>query len=227
MAPINIKPVYWKRYVDDVLAIIPTDMLITLNDNGTVTTSVYRKPTHTDQYLHSNSHHPLEHKLGLINTLVDRAEKVVRDMDLRKVEMDNIKKALHNCQYPEWSFQRVMENRKRKKNKGHEPQKLKIKMRGSIGIPYVKGMAERIRRTLSYHNVGTYFLPQNKIKNSLVHPKDKIEKMDTCGVIYEVTCRNCPQVYIGDRETGTQGGHYKHELMITKKMLQQTRESND
>ena len=34
----------------------------------------------------------------------------------------------------------------------------------------------------------------------MVHPKDKIEDMDKCGVVYHISCKSCPQVYIG--ETG-------------------------
>ena len=37
---------------------------ITTRSNGRVTVDIYRKPTHTDKYLHYDSHHPIQHKLS-------------------------------------------------------------------------------------------------------------------------------------------------------------------
>ena len=44
------------------------DALITRRDDGSLSFSVYRKSTHTDQYLQFSSHQPMEHKLGVIRT---------------------------------------------------------------------------------------------------------------------------------------------------------------
>ena len=38
--------------------------------------SVYRKPNHMDRYLDYNSHHPIQHKRSVVNTLFDRATKI-------------------------------------------------------------------------------------------------------------------------------------------------------
>ena len=46
------------------------DTLIVRKEDGSVKVLVYRKPTHTDQYLNYQSHHPLHQKLGLIRTLL-------------------------------------------------------------------------------------------------------------------------------------------------------------
>ena len=77
---------------------------------------------------------------------------------------------------------------------------LNDKTKGSVGIPYIPNVSERIRRCLQKFNVNTYFVPQNKLRQHLVHPKDKIKKEDCCGVVYQVDCSNCKQAYIG--ETG-------------------------
>ena len=116
--------------------------------------------------------------------------------------MKNIKQALHNCNYPKWAFDRVYKKKKEKASSTNEPKTKDQteKARGSVGIPYVHGMAERIKRTLKSYKINTYFIPQNKIRQGLVHPKEKIQKEETCGCIYEVSCLNCNKVYIG--ETG-------------------------
>ena len=109
----EIRTVMWKRYVDDILAIVTqgktTELLthiniidttnsikftkeemdnntiaflevtIMVNENGELNTKVYRKPTHTNQYLHFESHHPVIHKLGVVRTLLDRSRNIVTE----------------------------------------------------------------------------------------------------------------------------------------------------
>ncbi len=48
---------------------------ITRQANGSLSCAVYRKPTHTDQYLNFGSHHPLQHNMTLIykgNNIITR-----------------------------------------------------------------------------------------------------------------------------------------------------------
>ena len=50
------------------------DVLLTREEDGTISTSVYRKATHTDQYLAFDSHHPTAHKRAVVRSLMCRAE---------------------------------------------------------------------------------------------------------------------------------------------------------
>ena len=50
------------------------DMSVSRDSNGLLTTTVYRKPTHTDQYLAYDSHHPQSVKRGIVKCLYDRAK---------------------------------------------------------------------------------------------------------------------------------------------------------
>lgn len=50
--------------------------------------SVYRKPTHTDQYLNFHSHHPLNQKLGVVRTLLHRCNTIVNTEAAKEEERD-------------------------------------------------------------------------------------------------------------------------------------------
>jgi hypothetical protein len=49
------------------------DILISRLPNGSLTLQVYQKKTHTDPYLHAQSHHHPTHKSFVLETLVSQA----------------------------------------------------------------------------------------------------------------------------------------------------------
>ena len=93
------------------------DILVTPQEDGTLTTRVYRKPTHTDQYLQGDSHHNLACKYSVINTLTHRAKAVCSSSPLLKEELKHLEEALTQCKYPKWAFQKILREQDNKKNK--------------------------------------------------------------------------------------------------------------
>ena len=61
------------------------DNLLVREESGEVKLLIFRKNTHTNQYLNFSSHHPLHQKMGVIRTLLDRCETLVtEEEDKRK-----------------------------------------------------------------------------------------------------------------------------------------------
>ena len=76
------------------------DTLVTIKPDNTFSTTVYTKPTHTDQYLHWDSNHHITAKQSVFNTLAQRAKTVSSSQVSFNKEMDHIKTALQHCQFP-------------------------------------------------------------------------------------------------------------------------------
>ena len=76
------------------------DTLVTIEQDNTFCTSVNRKPTHTDQYLHWESNHHITAKQSVLNTLAHRAKVVSSSQDKLDKELQHIKTALQHCQFP-------------------------------------------------------------------------------------------------------------------------------
>ena len=81
------------------------DMLITPDHTGRLNTSVYRKVTHTDQYLHWDSHHAISSKYSVIGTLFHRARTVCSTPGGLQKEMKHLHQSLNSCHYPDWGHQ--------------------------------------------------------------------------------------------------------------------------
>ena len=93
------------------------DCAVKIEEDRNLSIEVYRKPTHSDQYLHYNSHHPLEHKLGVIKTLQLRAKGVPTTTQGIKKEQEHLKTALRTCGYPDWAFSETSRKRDPRKKR--------------------------------------------------------------------------------------------------------------
>ena len=76
------------------------DVLVVRNEDGSFTTTVYRKPTHSDRYLHWTSNHPVKDKLFGISTLVYRANHYCSMASLKMVELAHLRKTFADNGYP-------------------------------------------------------------------------------------------------------------------------------
>ena len=83
------------------------DTIVKPEADGSLSITVYRKPTHTDQYLQWDSHHHLSAKFSVIQTLSHRASTVCSNPELLQKEEEHLRKALTNCNYPKWALDKV------------------------------------------------------------------------------------------------------------------------
>ena len=80
------------------------DTLVTTEQDHTFSISVYRKPTHMDQYLHWDSNHHITVKQSVFNTLAHRTKIVSSSQERLEQELQHIKTALQACQFPNWAL---------------------------------------------------------------------------------------------------------------------------
>ena len=85
------------------------DTIVKPEVDGGLSITVYRKPTHTDQYLQWDSHHNLSAKFSVINTLSYRVKTVCSNPKLLKQEKEHLRKALTQCKYPKLALDKVEE----------------------------------------------------------------------------------------------------------------------
>ena len=74
------------------------DTLVTVKEDGSLSTSIYRKPTHTNQYLQWDSHHSIANKFSVINSLIHRANNICSNQEQKKRRIDTHRKSINNMQ---------------------------------------------------------------------------------------------------------------------------------
>ena len=123
------------------------DTIIKPKADGTLSTTVYRKPTHIDQCLQWDSPYHLSTKFSVIHTLSHRAQTVCSNPELLHKEKTLLRNALTQCKYPKWALDKV-EKRLNKPSieasdgannqitTGIQPATKEVKTKGHIVIPY-------------------------------------------------------------------------------------------
>ena len=61
-----------------------------------------------------------------------------------------------------------------------------------------KNSSEQLRRTFNKYNIRTTFYTPTTLRSLLSKPKDPIPKEDRNNVIYQLDCKDCEAVYVGE-----------------------------
>ena len=127
--------------------------------------------------------------MSVARTLYSRASKIVSNHDGKIKEFHHIADSLkvngfpsHRCTFP------------RQKQSVTQPST------SFVSIPYIHGISEPIKRALAEVGVGVAMKPSITLGNIFHKPKDRIDFEKKSGLVYQISCRNCDAVYIG--ETG-------------------------
>ena len=147
------------------------DLCTHILDDGSTKLTIYRKPTHADQYLNFKSHHPLVHKSSVVRILTTRAQEYVTDQTDKKAKLVHVRAALRANDYPECALDVPRPSKPRAKNTtGPSGSNTRRPM---LGVPYVAGLSEQLGRVYKAHNIYMYHKPASTLHSKAVHPKDK------------------------------------------------------
>ena len=113
------------------------DILIIPDEEGSLKTTVYRKPTHT-----------VSSKYSVVGSLQHRANTICSNPELLKQEEKYLKQAPTRCKYPAWALNKVKmktkttanNTTKSTKNTGSNIQ------RPHMVIPYYQGISESMKK---------------------------------------------------------------------------------
>jgi hypothetical protein len=184
------------------------DLLITRNEDQ-LCTKVYRKPTHTQKYIHWRSNHPKANLLGILKGLVHRAHYFCdRDDDLQQ-ELKLLENVFIANGYPErlvmqtikqsWSIE-VTKKLKKLADEGKKEAKKDAEYFDVLNVPYVAGFTEGLQKKLNKLQVGVTAKKGVTLYNHLCKLKPKPPIEQTKNVVYAIPCGTCGKWYIG--ETG-------------------------
>ena len=159
--------------------------------DGRLTNSVYRKPTHTVQYLACDSHHP-QSKRGIGKCLYDRAKRLVAKPSVIAEEKKHLSSVLVSNGSPSSFVQKITKARTTPRRE------LVAEFKSTVVLSYVQGVSESLRRCLEQQGIRTVFKSDTTLRSHLVRPKDTVNPAKQDGVIYRIPCE-C-EVYIGETE---------------------------
>ena len=171
------------------------DTRVTRKVEGKLDITVYRKPTHTDRYLHFSSHHPTHVKKGLVRCLYDRARSITKETTNLKMEKAHLAGALQRNGYPAAFVKAAsVETTPRELDRETEQGEGKPML---MMLLYVAGVSERIRKACRSYNIRVVFRSGPTFRSMLTKVKDPLPVEKQANVVYKVPC-SCGKIHIGE-----------------------------
>ena len=183
------------------------DVLLTRTTDGSIVTSIYRKPTFSGLYMKWDSFVPKWYKKGLVHCLVFRAWKLCSSYVLFHSEILFVKELLMSNGYPANFIDSIVHRFLSKQFSNTDvmqpygPHKRRV----YLCLPYVGELAtnkfaRQIRRLIAKIapcvELRLVFRAAQKL-SCLTRLKSKLNILSRSGVVYQISCSQCEAFYVG------------------------------
>ena len=161
--------------------------------------SIFRKPTHSETYLHYFAHASEDIKLGIAQSLFLRAFRICSPEFLDN-EINHIKCSFRNLAYPPKVLNKALLKARKvhfSKNKNKPTNNINNENIKIMKLPYVKNL-EKFKKPLQKMKTRLVFTYNNKLTHNLCNNKPKNSPKNNG--VYEIPCKECKKIYVG--ETG-------------------------
>ena len=175
-----------------------TDISFSRDEYGQVVREVYCKPTRTNRYVKFISHHPESVKSGVIDCLVKKAATVSSNDELLGKELDKIRGAMNQNNYPkhfvEKAIEKGMKQRKMPRLVEQELDQGEI----TVKIPFIDGLNQEVRRIARTAGGRCAFFARSSTM-PLYSVKDKLpHDLPPTNAIYSIKRKTCDDEYVGE-----------------------------
>ena len=181
------------------------------------TYSIYRKPTHSNQYIHYFSWHPDHVKRSSVFSLFLRAYRLCDHPHL-DTEINYIYKSFKNVGFPTHVIDAVHSSVKAKFFSQHtRQQEEEDHRRPTISLPHNQFVQKYVAPIFHANKYRVVNNSQGTLRSRLVHnkPVADSEQRSKSGV-YNIPCKNCPQVYYGETGRGLDTRIREHKLAVRR-----------
>jgi len=203
----NIRPSIQFTMEEEVEQRIPfLDVLVKRSDQS-LSTEVFQKPTHKNRYLHFRSHHHPRVLSGIVTCLKKQALDIC-DPDQQPTELRNLRETFQANGYPTAVLDPILARNTPTQATvttiaAPSPQPEPQCKEHTLCLPYVKGSPRRLSPLADQFQTTSLRSNQcsgqsDTIRRSLVRVKNRIPEEKKTGVVYEVPCKDCNGVYVGE-----------------------------
>ena len=179
---------------------------------------IYRKPTHSNQYIHYFSWQSEKIKKSSIFSLLYRAYRICDYIHLDR-EIQFLYNAFQRVGFPIHVLEDVHSKVRRKITASHSPVEEEEPDRPAwISLPYGRHVEQFVAPVMRSHNVRVVNKSSGSIKRRLVHnrpPRDS-NRVDVAGV-YTVPCKDCDKSYYGETGRKFSDRLREHKRCVEKK----------
>ena len=128
-------------------------------------------------------------------------------------EIKHLKQVFRTNGFPESS---LLDGSNRRDTPTPPPKAVEEERQKVIFLPYVHALSQKIEKICRPLGIKTIFKSSNTLRQYLVYVKISIPDEKKNGVVYEVPCMDCEQVYIGETGRTMQKRVTEHKTAVRK-----------